>query len=258
MVSGLASTSWRLSKPNSRSQSSKEKGPHRASDHSPSPDGGPDRPTRLDETQPRLSWRPQDDRRGARQSPAYRVLVASSLEQLSVDQGDLWDSGAGGIGRDRPYRVSGVSLRAFSRAAWKGRAGGMVTGLLRRRAKRRQLRARAADERRLSASRPRRGREGREFDETARRSSQHPTVGDPKTSRSAARMCAGLSSSKTRFSRRAYITALGLYQASINSVRDGRRQAGSDGLSPPRFPYQAYDVTDLLRPGGQYAGRHPR
>ncbi len=34
----------------------------------------------------------QSDQRGARQT-AYRVLVATSLEMLAKDKGDLWDSG---------------------------------------------------------------------------------------------------------------------------------------------------------------------
>ena len=77
-------------------------------------------PLGLDETEPRLSWRLQDDRRGARQT-AYRVLVASSLEQLSADQGDLWDSGRVESDATAHIVYSGVSLRAFSRAAWKVR-----------------------------------------------------------------------------------------------------------------------------------------
>ena len=43
-------------------------------------------------TQPRLSWRLTDPRRGARQT-AYEIRVASSLEKLGHDQADVWDSG---------------------------------------------------------------------------------------------------------------------------------------------------------------------
>ncbi|MGO8838286.1 MAG: family 78 glycoside hydrolase catalytic domain [Limisphaerales bacterium] len=48
-------------------------------------------PMGIDEAQPRLTWRVEADRRGARQS-AYQILVASSLEMLAKNSGDLWDS----------------------------------------------------------------------------------------------------------------------------------------------------------------------
>ena len=49
-------------------------------------------PQGIDETAPRLSWQLVSDQRGAHQT-AWRVLVASSLEQLEQNVGDLWDSG---------------------------------------------------------------------------------------------------------------------------------------------------------------------
>ena len=49
-------------------------------------------PLGIDITQPRLSWLPQSDARGWRQS-AYQILCASSQFILDQDQGDLWDSG---------------------------------------------------------------------------------------------------------------------------------------------------------------------
>jgi alpha-L-rhamnosidase len=49
-------------------------------------------PLGIDITQPRLTWRLQDNRRGAKQT-AYEVRVASSAEKLAQGQADLWDSG---------------------------------------------------------------------------------------------------------------------------------------------------------------------
>jgi len=49
-------------------------------------------PLGIDKPKPRLSWRLESDQRGQKQS-AYHVLVASSLDKLDKDVGDLWDSG---------------------------------------------------------------------------------------------------------------------------------------------------------------------
>lgn len=51
-----------------------------------------DHPLGVDTQQPRLSWKLQDDRRGAAQT-AYRVLVADSLAMLAKGVGNVWDSG---------------------------------------------------------------------------------------------------------------------------------------------------------------------
>ena len=48
-------------------------------------------PQGIDQSAPRLSWEISGDERGIVQT-AYRILVASSLEKLNTDEGDLWDS----------------------------------------------------------------------------------------------------------------------------------------------------------------------
>jgi len=48
-------------------------------------------PLGVDVAQPRLSWKILDDRRGVKQQ-TYRVLVASSAENLAAERGDVWDS----------------------------------------------------------------------------------------------------------------------------------------------------------------------
>ena len=49
-------------------------------------------PLGIDETEPRLSWIVESAQRGQKQT-AYRILVASSEENIKADKGDLWDSG---------------------------------------------------------------------------------------------------------------------------------------------------------------------
>jgi alpha-L-rhamnosidase len=49
-------------------------------------------PLGIDETEPRLTWQAQSDKRDQRQT-AYEILVASSEKLLRQNVGDLWDSG---------------------------------------------------------------------------------------------------------------------------------------------------------------------
>lgn len=75
-------------------------------------------PIGLDDAAPRLSWRLDDARRGAKQT-AYRVLVASGAEALAKDQGDLWDSGK--VSSDQSVLVpyAGKALASRQRCFWK-------------------------------------------------------------------------------------------------------------------------------------------
>jgi alpha-L-rhamnosidase len=75
-------------------------------------------PLGIDELQPRLTWRVDSNDRGARQT-AYRILVASSAEQLAGNIGDLWDSGE--VSGDQTVNVvyEGKSLAARQQCFWK-------------------------------------------------------------------------------------------------------------------------------------------
>jgi alpha-L-rhamnosidase len=72
----------------------------------------------IDVSEPRLSWKLDDQRQGAAQS-AFRVLVASSEEKLAADQGDLWDSGK--VVSDESIHVpyAGKPLSSRQRVFWK-------------------------------------------------------------------------------------------------------------------------------------------
>lgn len=77
-------------------------------------------PSGIDAASPRLSWRLQDDRRGARQM-AYQILMASSEELLKKDKGDLWDSGKVATDQCIAVRYAGSPLVSETNYYWKAR-----------------------------------------------------------------------------------------------------------------------------------------
>ena len=77
-------------------------------------------PPGVDSRQPRLSWIINSDRRGERQT-AFQVLVASTEELLSRDQGDLWDSGKVERGQSVQVEYAGRPLESRQRCHWKVR-----------------------------------------------------------------------------------------------------------------------------------------
>lgn len=80
-------------------------------------------PQAVDQTTPRLMWRLASDQRGAKQI-AYQVLVASSVEKLSRDEGDLWDSGRVESSRTTHVEYEGAELRSRQPCHWKVRVWG--------------------------------------------------------------------------------------------------------------------------------------
>ena len=83
-------------------------------------------PASIDVLRPRLSWILQSHERGQRQT-AYQVLVASALELLAKDNGDLWDSGR--VESDQSSQISYAGKPLPSRQRCFGRCGcGIGTG----------------------------------------------------------------------------------------------------------------------------------
>jgi alpha-L-rhamnosidase len=78
-------------------------------------------PLGIDVRKPRFSWKLDSARPGQLQT-AYQVLVASSLEKLTANGGDLWDSGK--VDSDRSVNVpyEGRPLKSGQVAYWKVRA----------------------------------------------------------------------------------------------------------------------------------------
>jgi len=77
-------------------------------------------PLGIDVAKPRLSWLLTPGPRGRRQS-AYQILVASSLENLRKDRGDLWNPGKVPSGQSTFVTYDGRPLQSGTRCFWKVR-----------------------------------------------------------------------------------------------------------------------------------------
>jgi alpha-L-rhamnosidase len=75
-------------------------------------------PIAIESPAPRLSWRIESPLRGQRQT-AYRVLVASDLEHLDNDSGDLWDSGLVASALTVNIAYAGMPLGSRQECLWK-------------------------------------------------------------------------------------------------------------------------------------------
>jgi alpha-L-rhamnosidase len=192
-------------------------------------------PLGIDVLEPRLSWQMQSDRRGAHQS-AYRIFVSLSEKDLENDSHQLWDSGK--VDSDQSVHVpyTGKPLASGQRVYWK---------------------VRVWDE------------NGQEIDSSSawwEMALLEPGdwnadwlgaafYGGPRTTSPAPFLRKEFSLQKQVVSARLYATAIGLYECHLNGVSVG------DALLTPgwtdysrRIQYQAYDVTDLLRPGANALG----
>ncbi|MGQ7889103.1 family 78 glycoside hydrolase catalytic domain [Paenibacillus sp. WC2504] len=77
-------------------------------------------PLGLDTLKPRLSWQMGSEARSQKQT-AYQVLVASTPELLSQDQGDVWDSGKLLSDQSANVAYAGEELQTSHRYYWKVR-----------------------------------------------------------------------------------------------------------------------------------------
>lgn len=192
-------------------------------------------PLGIDVVQPRLGWRMQGERAGARQT-AYRILAASDPSLLRHGAADLWDSGK--IASDQSVQVvySGKRLGSRQRVHWQV----MVW-----------------DEREQHAvSDPAWFELGllNRSDWKARWIGAALT-GGPRTNVPAPYLRKPFNLPDNVQSARLYVTAMGLYECSING-----QSVGEDTLTPgwtdyhKRVQYQVYDVTDLLHEGENVLG----
>ena len=78
-------------------------------------------PIGLDTAEPRFSWRLETDVKDVKQT-AYQILVASSLDLLDKNQGDLWDSGKVTSDATLWIEYNGKELKSNERAYWKVRS----------------------------------------------------------------------------------------------------------------------------------------
>jgi alpha-L-rhamnosidase len=77
-------------------------------------------PLGIDAVRPRLSWKLESNRVGAKQT-AYEILVASSERALRKDAGDLWDTGKVVSGDSIEIYYSGAPLESRRQCFWKVR-----------------------------------------------------------------------------------------------------------------------------------------
>jgi alpha-L-rhamnosidase len=192
-------------------------------------------PLGIDIMRPRLSWQMQTDRQGACQT-AYRILTASTVEGLKNGETVLWDSGK--IESDQSVHVEygGPRLASRQRVYWNvtvwdetGQASSSDTawfemGLLRRSDWRGKW---------IGAA----------------------LTGGPRSTIPAPYLRKTFTLPSAVTSARLYVTALGLYECSING-----QTVGDDVLNPgwtdfhKRVRYRVYDVTGLLDSGENVVG----
>ncbi len=77
-------------------------------------------PLGIDERRPRLSWIDEADRRAELQS-SYQIIVSSSAERLSRNEGDLWDSGRVEHANASQVFYAGKPLTSRLECYWKVR-----------------------------------------------------------------------------------------------------------------------------------------
>ena len=75
-------------------------------------------PLGVDIVQPRFSWNLESEQRGISQS-AYQLLVASSLENLNDNWGDIWDSKRIDSGESIQIYYNGDQLDSDQKYFWK-------------------------------------------------------------------------------------------------------------------------------------------
>ena len=75
-------------------------------------------PHGIDDPSPRLSWVVNSKERGCTQT-TYRILVASTVQNLTVNNGDLWDSGRTQGSACSQIAYTGKPLKARQECFWK-------------------------------------------------------------------------------------------------------------------------------------------
>jgi alpha-L-rhamnosidase len=204
-------------------------------------------PLGIDALKPRLSWVLESSKRGQMQS-AYQILAASNEEDLKQNKTDLWDSGKVHSDQSNQVVYEGKPLKSRMRCFWKVRVwdkdGGAsawsepamwTMGLLE-----------TQDHKAKWIG----------YDESAPVSDK-----EEKSDRSAvvlpppSYLRKPFSVDKPIKRATVYASALGLYELHINGKR-----VGEDYFTPgwtdytKRVYYQTYDVTGLIKEGGNAIG----
>ncbi|MGZ3940146.1 MAG: family 78 glycoside hydrolase catalytic domain, partial [Flavisolibacter sp.] len=75
-------------------------------------------PRGIDVTKPRFSWQISTDQRGVKQM-AYQIIVASSVDKLANNEGDVWNSGKINSDRSILVQYNGSALKSRQQCFWK-------------------------------------------------------------------------------------------------------------------------------------------
>ncbi len=192
-------------------------------------------PVGIDVLQPRLSWQIQSDQRGAHQT-AYQILVAPSETSLDSGRELLWDSGKVETSQSTQVPYHGPTLVSGQRVYWKVRVWNEV------------------------------GQEAESTPAWWEMGLLEPTdwkaqwigsffSGGPRTSSPSPYLRKEFTLQKQWVTARLYATALGLYECHLNGSRVGEALLTPGWTDYSRhIQYQAYDVTELLRPGPNAIG----
>ncbi len=192
-------------------------------------------PLGIDVTVPRFSWRMETERQGARQT-AYRILAASDETLLHDGQADVWDSGK--VESDQSVHVpyGGSALSSRQRVYWRvivwdeieasyeSDSSWFEMGLL-------------------------------ESSDWHAQWIGGALVGGARSTIPVPYLRKPFAVSSAVQSARLYVTALGLYECSING-----QIVGEDVFAPgwtdyrQRVQYQVYDVTALIQSGENVLG----
>ena len=192
-------------------------------------------PAGIDIMNPRLSWIIESTRRGERQT-AFEVLVASSVEKLAKNQGDLWSTGKVSSNQTTQLEYSGKPLLSGSQCNWKVRIwdrNGKVSDW----------------------SKPANWTMG--FLDSADWKAKWIGVNDPAPTEWARPRYLRKSFTLDRMIRRAtvYTTALGLYELHLNGKRVGDHLLAPEWTNyNKRVQYQTYDITKMVHTGSNTVG----
>jgi alpha-L-rhamnosidase len=204
-------------------------------------------PLGMGEQCPRLSWKLRSERRGAAQS-AYRITAAEREADLDDETRLLWDSGRRESGDTLLVPWNGPVLRSATRYHWQvevwdetGAWGGAArtwfeTGLLHR-----------EDWSAVWIGR----------DLTSLPPVDPPGDDDPSASIGPPPLHLRREFIVDRQPVRArlYATARGIYEPRLNGSRVGDRELAPGWTEyHRRLQYQTYDVTDMVKPGGNVLG----
>jgi alpha-L-rhamnosidase len=199
-------------------------------------------PLGIDRTQPHLSWIMESPERGEIQT-AYRILVASSRENLDNDLGDLWDSRKVASDASIAVPYAGATLNSGMEAFWKVKvwdAGGKASAWS------------PAAKWSMGILRP--------GDWNAKWIGLDKAIGTDRPDQQHRVLSARYLRKEFNLDKKvkramAYIVGLGTYELYLNGEKVGD-QVLSPGLTdfPKRSFYITYDVTDMVREGNNTAG----